>query len=77
VLLERRDHTLVLIVEDDGIGLTEELPPGQDRGLGLVGMRERAALVGGVLEIESVPGGGTTIFARIPGAFAEEGEAAE
>ena len=30
-------------------------------GLGLVGMRERAALVGGTLEIESVPGEGTTV----------------
>jgi two-component system CheB/CheR fusion protein len=77
VLLERRDHTVVLIVEDDGIGLTEA-KPGQDRGLGLLGMHERAALVGGKLEIESTPGKGTTIFARIPTTFAEEeeGEAA-
>jgi signal transduction histidine kinase len=34
--------------------------------MGLVGMRERATLLGGSVEIESTPGGGTTIFARIP-----------
>jgi signal transduction histidine kinase len=34
-------------------------------GLGIAGMRERLLLVGGELEIESSPGGGTTVFARI------------
>jgi signal transduction histidine kinase len=29
-------------------------------------MRERAALVGGTLEIESAPGSGTTVYARVP-----------
>ena len=38
-------------------------PPGR---LGLLGMRERVALVGGTLEVESTPGAGTTVFARIP-----------
>ena len=33
--------------------------------LGLIGMRERVGLVGGTLEIESTPGCGTTVFARI------------
>jgi PAS domain S-box-containing protein len=74
VLLERRDHHVVLIVEDDGIGITTGDKPGQDRGLGLLGMRERAALFGGTLEIETAPGGGTTIFARVPTTFAEEGD---
>ena len=36
------------------------------RGLGVAGMRERLALIGGELEIESSPGVGTTVFARIP-----------
>jgi len=74
VLLERRDHHVVLIVEDDGIGFdlhkkenTDPTVKGNgDRGLGLMGMRERAALVGGTLQIESDIGAGTTIFARIP-----------
>jgi two-component system CheB/CheR fusion protein len=74
VLLERRDGHVVLIVEDDGIGFDTDKKTGfdpnikgnSDRGLGLVGMRERAALLGGTVEIESDLGSGTTIFARIP-----------
>ena len=46
-------------------------------GHGLVGMRERAALVGGSLEIESAPGGGTTIYARVPVGSPEGGDARE
>jgi signal transduction histidine kinase len=38
-------------------------------------MRERAALVGGTLEIESAPGEGTTVFARVPLTFPDEGAA--
>lgn len=34
--------------------------------LGLVGMRERASLIGGEVEIETAPGKGTTIFVRVP-----------
>lgn len=67
VILERRDNHVVLIIEDDGIGFEPNLeatPSG--RGLGLIGMRERAALVGGTLEIESTPGNGTTVYIRIP-----------
>jgi signal transduction histidine kinase len=77
MLLERRDSALVLIIEDDGVGFTsniEEEKSGIDRGLGLVGMRERAALIGGTLEIESTPDLGTTVFARIP--ISSDGEAA-
>jgi signal transduction histidine kinase len=68
VLLERRDNHAVAIVEDDGQGFDAEAlltrpPPGR---LGLLGMRERLALLGGSLEVESTPGEGTTVFARIP-----------
>ncbi len=79
VLLERRDSQVVLIVEDDGVGFDPELAQGDGAGgLGLVGMRERATLVGGSLEIESQPGEGTTIFARVPVRFLEdEGEEEE
>jgi signal transduction histidine kinase len=34
--------------------------------MGLIGMRERASLVGGAVEVESTPGGGTTVFVRVP-----------
>jgi signal transduction histidine kinase len=65
VLLERRSDCVLLIVEDDGVGF--ELP-GTDssrQGFGLVGMQERAALVGASLEIESTPGKGTTVLVRM------------
>jgi two-component system, chemotaxis family, CheB/CheR fusion protein len=73
VLLERRDNQVLLIVEDDGAGFNpSEGVGGNDKGMGLIGMRERAALVGGTLEIESKPKKGTTIFVRVPAKFSEE-----
>ncbi|HEX8556765.1 MAG TPA: PAS domain S-box protein [Pyrinomonadaceae bacterium] len=68
VLLERRGGRAVLIVEDNGKGYDPEEEADADggRGMGLTNMRERAALVGGELEIESAPGAGTTIFVRVP-----------
>jgi two-component system sensor histidine kinase NreB len=73
VLLERRDNQVVLIVEDDGLGFNLNQNAGaEDKGLGLIGMRERAALVGGTLQIESKANEGTTIFARVPAQFMEE-----
>jgi signal transduction histidine kinase len=56
--------TVRAVVEDDGVGFT----PGRVRehALGLVGMRERAQLLGGRLEVESAPGAGTTIVVEIP-----------
>ena len=64
VLLERRDRNAVLIIEDNGIGLTEVSQ--LSHTMGLSGMRERATLLGGTFEIESSPDEGTTIFVRIP-----------
>ena len=68
VILERRGGDAVLVIEDDGVGFdaSEAASWEGDRGLGLVGMRERAALLGGSVEFESEPGKGTTIFARVP-----------
>jgi two-component system sensor histidine kinase UhpB len=56
-------------VRDDGEGFDAHAMlkrPWQDRGLGLAGMVERAALVNGTIEIHSQPGGGTTIEVIIP-----------
>ena len=60
-----------LRVSDDGRGFdpavlphVNSLTPG--RGLGLIGMAERARLVGGELDVRSAPGGGTTITLRVP-----------
>lgn len=68
VLLQARDHGAVVIVEDDGRGFdaAQALERCENHGLGLVSMRERAALCGGTLEIDAAPGHGTTIFVRIP-----------
>jgi two-component system CheB/CheR fusion protein len=68
VLLERRGDAAVLIVEDNGEGYDpgREVAADSGKGMGVVNMRERAALVGGSLEIESAPGEGTTLFVRVP-----------
>jgi signal transduction histidine kinase len=69
VLLECRDTSVVLIVEDDGIGFDVGQVMGshvQEGNLGLYGMRERASLLGGTFTVESTPGVGTSIFAEIP-----------
>jgi PAS domain S-box-containing protein len=67
IILERRADHILLIIEDDGEGFdTENISSVGDRGLGLAGMRERAALVGGHVVIETQPGEGTTIIIRIP-----------
>jgi PAS domain S-box-containing protein len=68
VLLERRGDEVILIIEDNGVGFRAGSEPTSDpsKGLGLVGMGERAQLVGGRTEIESAPGRGTTIFVRVP-----------
>jgi signal transduction histidine kinase len=65
VLLERRLQGLTLIVEDNGVGIGHGRPGREGlKGLGLRGMRERASLVGGTLEIESSKTG-TSLFIRI------------
>jgi PAS domain S-box-containing protein len=66
LVLERHDGNAVLVVEDDGVGFDPEEKAAEGGSLGLVGMRERAALVGGSLEVESAPGRGTTVYARVP-----------
>ncbi len=69
VLLQHQDNDLVLIIEDNGRGFERRngSPNGsKPGGLGLIGMRERAALLKGTLEIDSQPGHGTTIITRVP-----------
>ena len=66
IILERRSDHVSLIVEDDGVGFDPGSRDTAERGFGLLGMHERAALVGATLEIESTPGEGTTILVRMP-----------
>jgi two-component system CheB/CheR fusion protein len=74
VILERRDRNVMLIIEDDGVGFDPESKANNGRGMGLIGMRERAALIGGTVEIESAPNEGTTLYVRVPALLVEEGE---
>lgn len=69
LILERRADYTGVIIEDDGIGMESDTRPRSSASgtrLGLVGMRERIALVGGHFTIESAPDQGTTLFVRIP-----------
>jgi PAS domain S-box-containing protein len=70
VALERRKSKTVLTVADNGIGLVASSASaatgGPRRGLGLLGMHERATLIGGQLEITSKPGSGTTVTLLLP-----------
>jgi PAS domain S-box-containing protein len=69
LVVERRDGHLHLIVEDDGKGFepaeVSTLARGEP-GLGLLGIKERAALLNGTVEIESSEEAGTSIFVRLP-----------
>ncbi len=65
IVLECRDGWLQIIVEDNGKGFDANSPIMAGH-LGLAGIRERLALVGGVLIIDSAPDVGTTLYVRIP-----------
>jgi signal transduction histidine kinase len=61
------DGAVRATIEDDGRGFrVAETMTGEGSGLGLFGMRERAAYLGGRVEFDSVPGGGTTVRVEIP-----------
>jgi chemotaxis family two-component system sensor kinase Cph1 len=69
VILEADIDEARLIVEDDGTGFVHEqsgVSDTQTIRLGLLGIRERLALVGGSLVIETAPQRGTALFCRIP-----------
>lgn len=71
VLVERRaasdprGEIIVVVVEDDGAGFDLDVVQDQ-QSLGLLGISERAELLGGKLTIESAPGQGTSVFVEIP-----------
>lgn len=69
VLIEQRGDELVAVVEDDGVGFDIskiEMSDAVQAHLGLAGMRERAALLGGTITFESEIGRGTSIYIQLP-----------
>ncbi len=72
VAFDKRDGLIILIIEDDGEGFDTEDKINREKGIGLIGMRERASLIGGTFEIESAPDKGTTIYVRVPVSFLED-----
>jgi signal transduction histidine kinase len=70
--LRCKNGKLRLLVRDNGIGLDVESAQAQTIGLGLIGIKERAALVGGRAKIISSPNKGTTIEVSVPSTLRPE-----
>ena len=67
VVLTRHDHTLGATIVDNGKGFdVEQVLRAKERGLGLFGMQERAALVGGTFRVDSHVGTGTSVTVEVP-----------
>ena len=69
ILRDKTFKGVCMEIRDDGRGFDPaRVVPAEDgaSGIGLVGMRERLRLLGGRLEIESAPGGPTTVRATLP-----------
>jgi signal transduction histidine kinase len=69
VSLRLEDRQVIVGIEDDGVGFDAAAwfdSPAERRSLGLIGMRERAGLLGGELEVISAPGCGTQVRALFP-----------
>jgi signal transduction histidine kinase len=75
VTMRRRYDRCHIIVEDDGLGFEPGLleGPGYRRGLGLIGMRERALQLAGMVSIQSTPGRGTRVAIDLPARLETEG----
>jgi PAS domain S-box-containing protein len=63
--LRVENNHVKLLVSDDGCGFEAKMP-GEKNTLGLLGMKERALMIGGRFEINSWPGKGTTIQVTVP-----------
>lgn len=66
VLLEFKPEKMQICIRDDGQGFDiDALPSGAGRHLGLISMRERAAEIGGTIELHSAPGQGTEVIVTV------------
>jgi signal transduction histidine kinase len=72
ISLQETDDGVELQIRDDGTGF-DTTAPGPEGHFGSVMMRERALVAGGTLVVDSEPGRGTTISARFPRVWVEEG----
>ncbi|EST54471.1 histidine kinase [Brevibacillus panacihumi W25] len=66
IVFEDREKEIVLTIVDDGIGFDVGQAMKEGKGLGLFGMKERAQLLGGTVDIRSAPDEGATLIVRIP-----------
>ena len=71
VVLQKQRDRLVLLIRDNGRGF-DQADPSLSKSLGLLGMRERAAILGGRVNISSAPGKGTSVTVWIPLRLTEE-----
>jgi PAS domain S-box-containing protein len=65
ITIEEEEGAYILEVRDNGRGITEEERTGS-RSLGLLGMRERAQLIGGTIDLTGLAGKGTVLTVRMP-----------
>ncbi|GEM_PF-2665062 len=65
IRIEAENGELILTISDNGVGITES-QKSASRSLGLLGMRERAHLVGGEIQITGIAGKGTAVTVRVP-----------
>ena len=64
IIVAAQDKSLSMVVKDDGIGFDADVK--KEQSFGLLGIRERALMVGGKARISSAPGKGTRISVSIP-----------
>ncbi|MEJ8544117.1 sensor histidine kinase [Brevibacillus borstelensis] len=69
VKIEFQENTLRLVVKDDGVGFDQAAQKAKGGSYGLLGMRERAQLLEGTMELQSSPGEGTRVMFQIPVKF--------
>ena len=75
IILENRNDAIYMIITDNGQGFSLRNKRSLAKGLGLTGMRERAAVIGGTFEIESSRSDGTAIHVRVPHAATKKRKA--